>query len=145
LGLAAIEQPIGDTPCAADALCAATISGARALGFPDLGSLAPGMKADIVLFRLDDIAFVPLNSAIRQLIFGDAAPALDKVIVDGRLVVDDGLLLTIDLGTLRSEAERYAGDLRSELKTITERVKPLFPAIERALKRAYATDWRLVG
>ena len=142
-GLAAVEQPIGDTPSAADALHAATASGARALGFTDLGSLAPGMKADIALFRLDDIAFVPLNSAIRQLIFGDAAPALDKVIVDGRLVVDEGRLLTIDLAGLRDEAEGYAADLRAGLDTITGRVKPLFPAIERALERAHATDWHI--
>ena len=142
-GLAAVEQPVGDTPSAADTLHAATASGARALGFADIGSLAPGMRADITLFRLDDIAFVPLNSAVRQLIFGDAAPALDKVIVDGRLVVDEGRLLTIDLAGLRDEAEGYAADLRAELNAITERVKPLFPAIERALGRAHATDWRL--
>ena len=141
--LAAVEQPLGDTPEAADALDAATLAGARALRFADLGSLAPGRKADIALFRLDDIAFVPLNSAIRQLVFGDAAPALDKVLVDGRLVVNDGRLLTIDLDALRGEAETYAAALRAELKTITERVKPLFPAIERALKRAHSTDWHL--
>jgi len=142
-GLAAVEHPFGDTPSATDALHAATASGARALGFADLGSLAPGMKADIALFRLGDIAFVPLNSAVRQLIFGDAAPALDKVIVDGRLVVDEGRLLTIDLAGLRNEAEGYAAELRTELTTITERVKPLFPAIERSLERAHATDWHI--
>jgi len=142
-GLAAVERPIGETPSAADALQAATVTGARALGIDGLGTLAPGMTADIALFRLNDICFVPLNSAVRQLVFGDASPALDKVMVDGRLVVDDGRLLTIDLEHLRNDAERYAAELREELVRITERVKPLYPAIERAALRAQATEWRL--
>ena len=106
------------------------------------GSLS-ACAADIVLFRLDDMCFVPLNSAVRQLVFGDAAPALDKVIVDGRLVVADGRLLTIDLAALRREAEAYAAELRSELGEIIDRVTPLYGDIERAAKRAQATEWRL--
>jgi guanine deaminase len=142
-GLAAVERPLGDTPSAVESLHAATVAGARALGISSLGSLAPGLKADIALFRLDDISFVPLNSAVRQLVFGDAAPALDKVIVDGRMVVDEGQLLTIDLEQLRRDAENYAAELRDELAKITARVKPLFPAIERAAQRAQSADWRL--
>ena len=114
-GLGALERPLGETPSARDALNAATRAGARALGLRDVGSLAPGMKADMSLFRLDDICFVPLNSAVRQLVFGDAGPALDKVLVDGRLIVDDGRILTIDLAALRRQAEGYAAELRDEL------------------------------
>jgi hypothetical protein len=76
-------------------------------------------------------------------VFGDAAPAIDKVIVDGHVVVDDGRLLTIDLAALRQEAEACAADLRRELDEITARVKPLYGDIERAAKRAQATEWRL--
>jgi 5-methylthioadenosine/S-adenosylhomocysteine deaminase len=142
-GLGAIEQPVGETPRAIDALRSATTAGAQALGVRDVGALAVGMRADIALFRLDEMCFVPLNSAVRQLVYGDAGPALDKVIVDGRLVVDEGRLLTIDLAGLRQEAERYAAVLRSELGEIIERVQPLYRDIERAAKRAHATEWRL--
>jgi 5-methylthioadenosine/S-adenosylhomocysteine deaminase len=142
-GLGAIEQPVGETPLAVDALHSATIAGAQALGMRDLGRLAVGMRADIALFRLDEMCFVPLNSAVRQLVFGDAAPALDKVIVDGRLVVDEGRLLTIDLAALRQQAEGYAAVLRSELGEIIARLQPLYPHIERAAKRAHTTEWRL--
>ena len=110
-GLGAIERPMGETPRAIDALHAATRGGAQALLMHDIGALSPGMRGDIALFRLDEMCFVPLNSAIRQLVFGDAAPALDKVIVDGRLVVDQGRLLTIDLTALRREAEACAAEL----------------------------------
>jgi hypothetical protein len=89
------------------------------------------------------MCFVPLNSALRQLVFGDAGPALDKVIVDGRLVVDGGRLLTIDLPTLRQEAETCAAELRSELEQIRVRVQPLYGDIEHAAQRAQSTDWRL--
>lgn len=142
-GLAAVQRPTGDTPSAADAFHAATQAGARAVGLSDIGVLAPGMKADIALFRMDDICFVPLNSAIRQLVFGDAGPALDKVIVNGRLVVDNSRLLTIDMEALRREAEQFAAELRGELKTISERVRPLYGHIERAAQRAQTTEWRL--
>jgi guanine deaminase len=143
VGLGALERPLGETPRAIDALHAATSAGARALLMRDVGSLIPGMRADIVLFRLDEMCFVPLNSALRQLVFGDAGPALDKVIVDGRLVVDGGRLLTIDLPTLRQEAETCAAELRSELERIRVRVQPLYGDIERAAQRAQSTDWRL--
>ena len=142
-GLAAVQRPTGDTPSATDAFHAATQAGAHALGLLDIGALAPGMKADITLFRMDDICFVPLNSAVRQLVFGDAGPALDKVIIDGRLVVDNGRLLTIDMKALRSEAEQFAAELRSELTTISDRVRPLYGHIERAAQRAQVTEWRL--
>ena len=142
-GLAAVQQPTGDTPSATDALHAATQAGARAVGLSDIGILAPGMKADIALFRMDDICFVPLNSAARQLVFGDAGPALDKVIVGGRMVVDNARLLTIDMEALRSEAEQFAAELRGELTTISDRVRPLYGHIERAAQRAQATEWRL--
>lgn len=144
-GLGALERPLGETPSARDALDAATRAGARALGLRDVGSLAPGMKADMSLFRLDDICFVPLNSAVRQLVFGDAGPALDKVLVDGRLIVDAGRILTIDLAALRRQAEGYAAELRDELGRIAERVKPLYGDIERAARRAQGTDWRLAS
>jgi guanine deaminase len=142
-GLAAIESPVADTPRAVDALRSGTVAGAHALKMGDVGTLAVGMRADFALFRLDEMCFVPLNSAVRQLVFGDAAPALDKVIVDGRLVVDQGRLLTIDLAALRQEAEAYAAALRSELREIIERVQPLYDDIERAATRALATEWRL--
>lgn len=142
-GLAAVARPTGDTPSASDALYAATHAGARALGRSDIGILAPGMKADIALFRLSDICFVPLNSAVRQLVFGDASPAIDKVIVDGRLIVDDGKLLTIDMKALRRDAEQCAADLQLELKRIVDRVSPLYPYIERAAQRAQVTEWQL--
>ena len=142
-GLGAIEHPFGDTPEAVDALRAATTAGAHALGMDDVGRLAVGMRGDVVLFRLDEMCFVPLNSAVRQLVFGDAAPALDTVIVDGRVVVADGRLLTIDLAALRREAEAYAAQLRKELGEIIDRVTPLYGDIERAARRAQSTEWRL--
>jgi 5-methylthioadenosine/S-adenosylhomocysteine deaminase len=82
---------------------------------------------------------------VRQLVFGDAGPALDKVLVDGRLIVDDGRLLTIDLAALRRQAEGYAAELRDELERITDRVKPLYGDIERAARRAQGTEWRLAS
>lgn len=85
---------------AREALYLATRGGARALGRDDIGYLAVGMAADFAAYRIDQIAFAgALHDPIAALVFCQPAQA-DVVVVNGRLVVQDGLLLTIDLPPL---------------------------------------------
>jgi guanine deaminase len=82
---------------ASEVFHAATTGGARALGLEaQVGKIAIGHRADIVLYRLDRAPFVPLNDAVRQLVYGMPAAGVDTVIVDGRVVVREGRLLTLD-------------------------------------------------
>jgi 5-methylthioadenosine/S-adenosylhomocysteine deaminase len=81
----------------ADMLYAATIGGARALGRNDIGRLAPSAKADIVLVKLDHPAMVPNRDPLRSLIFNAGSRAVRDVFVDGKQVVSDGEVLTIDV------------------------------------------------
>ncbi|MBL6951368.1 MAG: amidohydrolase family protein [Alphaproteobacteria bacterium] len=80
-----------------DIFDAATIGGAKALRRDDIGRLAPGAKADLVLVDLKSQAMRPLREPLRSLIFVAAERAVKDVYVDGRLVVKDGQCLTIDL------------------------------------------------
>ncbi len=80
-----------------DIFDAATIGGAKALRRDDIGRLAPGAKADLVLVDLKSQAMRPLREPLRSLIFVAAERAVKDVYVDGRLVVKDGRCLTIDL------------------------------------------------
>ena len=75
---------------------AATTAGAAALGRDDIGRLEPGTKADLVLVDLDHPMMQPHRDPVRSLVYAAAERAVDRVYVDGRLVVRDGTVLTMD-------------------------------------------------
>lgn len=80
----------------ADILDAATIGGTNALGRDDLGRLAPGSKADIVIADLANHHMRPVRDPLRSLVFSAADRAVKDVFVDGRQVVADGKVTTLD-------------------------------------------------
>jgi len=85
-------------PTALDARSAwrlATSGGAECLGRDDCGSLAPGKCADVALFRIDDLAHAGIADPLAGLALAPPARA-SAVIVNGRVVVFDGRLLTAD-------------------------------------------------
>ena len=75
---------------------AATIGGATALGRDDLGRLAVGAKADIVLLDLDVPGMQPVRDPLRSFFFAAADRAVRHVFVDGAQVVKDWEVLTVD-------------------------------------------------
>lgn len=75
---------------------AATIGGATALGRDDLGRLSVGAKADLVMLDLDAPGMRPVRDPLRSFVFSAADRAVRHVFVDGRQVVQDGTVLTID-------------------------------------------------
>jgi 8-oxoguanine deaminase len=100
---AMLLQRVGGNPAALsarEALEMATRGGAAVLGRDDIGSLAPGMAADFVAFRLDDIAFAgALHDPVAALTFC-GSPRVDVSVINGRVVVQDGQLLTVDAAGL---------------------------------------------
>ena len=81
---------------AAEVFEAATVGGAKALGREDIGRLAPGCRADIVLVDVTDPRMRPARDPLRSLIYSAGDRVVRQVIVDGETVVRDGRLLTID-------------------------------------------------
>ena len=82
------------------ALELATVGGASVLGRGDIGQIAPGMAADIIAFRLDSIGMAGgRHDPIASLIFCQP-PSVDLSIVNGRMVIEDGQLLLVDLPPL---------------------------------------------
>jgi len=84
---------------AGSAFHAATIGGATALGRRDLGRIAPGAKADLVLVDLSHPLMQPARDPLRSLIYHAADRAVRTVIVDGRVVYDNGKALGLDTAT----------------------------------------------
>jgi cytosine/adenosine deaminase-related metal-dependent hydrolase len=89
----------------ADALRLATEGGARCLGRDDLGRLAPGYRADLVVWPGDDLGDV--LDPLAGLVLGPERQAR-HVLVEGEFVVRDGRLLGADMDTLRRELARRA-------------------------------------
>lgn len=80
-----------------EALQLATLGGAAVLGRDDIGMLKPGMAADFIAFRLDQIMFAgALHDPVAALILC-LPPRVDLSVINGRTVIKDGQLLTIDL------------------------------------------------
>lgn len=89
----------------------ATLGGARVLGRDDVGALAPDMAADLVAFDLRGLEFAgALHDPVAALLFCRPNRAALSVI-NGRIVVRDGILQTLDLPTLVERHNRLAATL----------------------------------
>jgi 5-methylthioadenosine/S-adenosylhomocysteine deaminase len=95
---------------AADAFDAATLGGARALGRDDLGRIAAGAKADLVLWKARSWGMTPLRDPVKNIVYNATAEDVDRVYVNGRVVVDGGKVLAADeaaiLAALQAGGER---------------------------------------
>jgi len=113
--LARIAAENIDTVSTADILFAATVGGAKALGRDDIGRLAPGCRADIVLVDLTDPGMMPARDPLRSLVYTAAERAVRDVYVDGIKVVADRRVLTLDrrdaAGRLAQAQERMLRDV----------------------------------
>ncbi|MCG8542995.1 MAG: amidohydrolase family protein [Alphaproteobacteria bacterium] len=76
---------------------AATIGGAKAYGRDDIGRLAVGAKADLVLLDLTNRYMRPMRDPLRNLIYTAADRAVRDVYIGGAKVVGDGEVLTLDI------------------------------------------------
>jgi 5-methylthioadenosine/S-adenosylhomocysteine deaminase len=88
-----------------EALRMATVQGARALMMQDqIGKLAVGMKADIILLKASEIHISPTADLPKALVLTACASDVSDVIVDGRLLVRDRTCLRVDEDEIRQEA-----------------------------------------
>jgi cytosine/adenosine deaminase-related metal-dependent hydrolase len=90
----------------ADLFDAATLGGAKALGRADIGRLAPGARADIAVFGLDDAVMAPSIDPITTLVTGGSGKVTQAVFVDGRLSMRFGEVAGIDMKAARQRAQR---------------------------------------
>jgi 5-methylthioadenosine/S-adenosylhomocysteine deaminase len=106
----------------------ATIHGARALGLEaEIGSLEPGKRADMVIFDLDLPEWRPLLDPVSTLVYSASAASVRTVLVDGRVLLDDRRVTTVDEHEVLARVDRLVGPY---LKRIGLAAQPKWPLIE---------------
>jgi len=94
----------------------ATIRGARALGMEkEIGSLEAGKRADAIMVRLDRPNAVPVYDPVSQMVYALKAADVRDVMVNGKPVVRDGRILTLDEGQILRKAAEYGERIKSSL------------------------------
>ena len=96
---------------AADVLKMATVNGAKAVGHEgELGVIREGAIADLILISLHEPQFMPANNIVSGLVYSSTGAEVDTVIVDGKVLMENRKLTTIDedrvYEEIRSMAER---------------------------------------
>jgi len=94
---------------AEQAIRMATIDGARALQWDDeIGSLEPGKRADLILFDLSDVEWVPCHDPVQAVVYSASPRSLSTVMVDGKVLFDGNAITTVDEAALLKEAAARA-------------------------------------
>jgi len=141
---AAVSDPDPGPALAHQALRVATIGNARTAGLAGrLGALKPGYKADIILIDLDDVAYLPFNSAARQLVYTEAGRGVDTVIVNGRVVVKQRKVLSFDEVALRREVADLMRHFIADYDAIVASRKRALPYMLEAHRRVWQNDIEL--
>lgn len=92
----------------------ATIDGARALGLDaEIGSLEVGKRADVAVINLDRLHTSPESDIVSSLVYAAEASDVQSVVIDGRVVMGDRELLTIDEAGTVAEANAQSELLQS--------------------------------
>jgi 8-oxoguanine deaminase len=96
---------------AREALELATLGGARVLGRDDIGCIAPGMSADFIAVNLDRPAFAGAQHDVVAALILCSVDTVDYSFINGRRVVDQGRLTTVELPLLVEKTNRLAAKL----------------------------------
>lgn len=89
----------------------ATAGGARVLGLPAVGTIAPGMAADLAIFDLDQPRYFGMHDPLVAPITCGGRASVRHLFVGGREIVRDGAVPGLDMATLRTQAARVVSRL----------------------------------
>jgi 5-methylthioadenosine/S-adenosylhomocysteine deaminase len=92
----------------------ATIYGARALGLEkEIGSLEVGKRADLVVVSTDSARMTPLYNPISHLVYAARGEDVRTVMVNGRMLMRDRKMLTLDEPAVLAEGRKFADAVRT--------------------------------
>ncbi|MCP4004736.1 MAG: amidohydrolase family protein [bacterium] len=121
---------------AGDMLWCLTRGGALGMSRADeVGRLAPGCQADLIMIDLNTLAFAPLNDLPTQLVMGDQGRSVVMTMVAGRVVMENGVVTTVDEEAVKRAVRELAEVLPQGADT-----SRLYPYARRMQLRAEETD-----
>ncbi len=137
-----IDHPDFSTwPTAAEIIEAMTRGGARAMGLvEDIGRIRVGARADIVLIDMDGPVYTPFVNLANHLVYGEDGRSVWLVMVDGRVVVRDGRVLTVDEDAVRAEVRELMPAWLRAIEPAAQWAERLRPAFEEVVRRAALQD-----
>jgi len=101
---------------AKDVVWMATRGGAEVLGLQnELGSIEAGKKADIILLDMNKPHLVPLYDVYSHLVYAVNGGDVNTVLINGKLVLENGKMLTVDENEIIEKAKAFAKKLQEEI------------------------------
>jgi len=142
--LAAVSDPEPGAPLAHEVLRHATLGNARTAGLQGrLGAIKPGYDADLVFIDLKDTAYLPYNSAARQLVYTETGRGVESVMINGRRVMKNGQVTTIDERALRDEVEGLMKHFIEDYEAVVQTRLRALPYMKEAHRRMWAQGVKL--
>ena len=98
-------------------LAMATIEGATAIGLSEeLGSIKAGKRADIIQVSTEDVHYVPTFDIVSHLVYVSDEQDVTTVVVDGRILMKNQEILTIETKKLKERAVELAARIKNKLR-----------------------------
>lgn len=90
-------------------------TGMQALGYSDLGKLAPGYRADFSLVRMDELSTTNRRRILTNLLYAGNGTQIDSVFIEGRPVLQNGRFLHHDIAEVLSQCERILAKVEEKM------------------------------
>jgi cytosine/adenosine deaminase-related metal-dependent hydrolase len=123
-------------------LKAATSGGAQALGLAGkAGMIEAGRLADLLVLTTNSYHFSPLNDVINQIVYCENGISITDVMIDGRWVMRDRKLTTIDEARLYRRARDLRAEMEDRVRLQYQRTAAIQPVLRDAWLAAAGTPW----
>lgn len=131
-------------PKAREVFQAATLGGARSTRrINHTGSIEEGKRADLVFYDLNTTAFIPQNDLLNHLVYCENGESIVRVMVNGKTVVKDGKILTVDEKAMLTELKGMLDDFYEKYKVTKEWADQMFPYVQQVYEKSYTQSTNL--